>query len=78
MLPDPNSREKASSLYQRGDSFFEALPRQQITISVTTIDSVLKSEGIEFVDFAKFEMNLLTLANYEIANPSDFNNLILS
>jgi len=53
-----------SSLYERGDSFFEKMPRQEAQVSVTTLDSVLEGEGIEFVDFAKFDIEGAELAAF--------------
>src|SRR5262249_24196648 len=53
-----------SSLYERGDSFFEKMPRQEAQVSVTTLDSVLEGEGIEFVDFAKFDLEGAELAAF--------------
>lgn len=53
-----------SSLYERGETFFDDMPRRQTTVSVTTLDAVLESERIEFVDFAKFDIEGAELAAF--------------
>ncbi len=55
----------AASLYERNDSFFARQPKHCVTVSVTTLDSVLESEGIEFVDFAKFDIEGGELAAFQ-------------
>ncbi len=59
-----------SSLYERSDTFCESLPRQQIAVSVTTLDTVLDREDIEFVDFAKFDIEGAELAAFRGATRS--------
>jgi FkbM family methyltransferase len=53
-----------SSLYERSETFFENMPRHKINVSVTTLDSVLESEGIDFVDFVKFDIEGAELAAF--------------
>ena len=64
------SAKGVSSLYQRGDTFFKNLPRHQVAVSVTTIDAVLERENIEFVDFAKFDIEGAELAAFRGAEKS--------
>lgn len=53
-----------ASFYERDDTFFILKEKQRITVPVTTLDSVLESEGIEFVDFAKFDIEGAELAAF--------------
>jgi len=46
----------AASLYQRAETFCTQTEQQEIRVPVTTLDEVLEREGIEFVDFAKFDI----------------------
>lgn len=59
-----------SSLYQRSDTFLEMMPKQEIKVSVSTLDSVLEAEGIDFVDFAKFDIEGAELAAFRGATNS--------
>jgi FkbM family methyltransferase len=51
-----------ASLYKREETFFTEVEQRKITISVTTLDHVVEKEGIEFVDFAKFDIEGAELA----------------
>jgi FkbM family methyltransferase len=64
------SAKGVSSLYERNETFFENLPRRQIAVSVTTLDTVLEREEIEFVDFAKFDIEGAELAAFQGAEQS--------
>jgi FkbM family methyltransferase len=59
-----------ASFYERSDTFFSQKQKQRITVRVTTLDSVLESEGIEFVDFAKFDIEGAELAAFRGAERS--------
>jgi FkbM family methyltransferase len=59
-----------SSLYERHDTFVEDMPRKEVTVSVTTLDSVLERENIKFVDFAKFDIEGAELAAFRGATRS--------
>jgi FkbM family methyltransferase len=54
----------AASLYQRKETFFSANLKHQTSVSVTTLDSVIENKGIEFVDFAKFDIEGAELAAF--------------
>lgn len=54
----------AASLFERNETFFAARPRQKIMVSVTTLDAALETEGIEYVDFAKFDIEGAELAAF--------------
>ncbi len=54
----------AASLYERSETFFAHVQQRQITIPVTTLDTVLEKEEIEFVDFAKFDIEGSELAAF--------------
>jgi FkbM family methyltransferase len=54
----------AASLYQRAETFAADTPQQQITVPVTTLDEVLEREKIEFIDFAKFDIEGAELAAF--------------
>lgn len=46
----------AASFYKRNETFFSDKHQRLTTVPVTTIDTVMLREGIEFVDFAKFDI----------------------
>jgi FkbM family methyltransferase len=46
----------AASLYSRKDTFFAKRPQRMIRVPITTLDAVFEREGIQFVDFAKFDI----------------------
>ncbi|HUJ94108.1 MAG TPA: FkbM family methyltransferase [Terriglobales bacterium] len=46
----------AASLYARNETFFAARSQKEITVPVTTLDAVFEREGIQYVDFAKFDI----------------------
>ena len=52
----------AASFYERADTFFSKIEQRQITVPVTTLDTVIENEGIEFVDFVKFDIEGAELA----------------
>jgi FkbM family methyltransferase len=60
----------AASLYERNETPFLARPQRKITVPVTTLDAALESEGIEFVDFAKFDIEGAELAAFRRATRS--------
>lgn len=47
---------QAASLYQRTETFFTAMAQRQITVDVYTIDEVMAELKIDFVDFAKLDI----------------------
>lgn len=46
----------SASLHARGDSYFQDREYRSIEVEVTTIDEVIKSHAIEFVDFMKMDI----------------------
>jgi FkbM family methyltransferase len=46
----------AASMYERGETYFREIQQQRVTIPVTTLDAVLSHYNIDFVDFAKFDI----------------------
>jgi FkbM family methyltransferase len=60
----------AASLYERNETFFAARPQRKITVSVTTLDAAFEAEGIDFVDFAKFDIEGAELAAFRGATRS--------
>ena len=46
----------SASLHARGDSYFQDREYQSIEVEVTTIDEVLKSNSIKYVDFMKMDI----------------------
>jgi FkbM family methyltransferase len=54
----------AASLYERKETFFAHREQAETRISVTTLDAVLEREGLEFVDFAKFDIEGAELAAF--------------
>jgi FkbM family methyltransferase len=60
----------AASLYERAETFFAAQPQQRVMVSVTTLDAALDMEGIEYVDFVKFDIEGAELAAFRGATRS--------
>jgi FkbM family methyltransferase len=46
----------AASFYERTETFFSDIEQHKISVPVTTLDAVIQNERIEFVDFAKFDI----------------------
>lgn len=46
----------AASFYERAETCFSEVRQRQINVPVTTIDEVVEKEKIQFVDFAKFDI----------------------
>lgn len=47
---------QAASFYQRNETFFTKVQQREVTVPVFTIDDVIDEQGIEFVDFAKLDI----------------------
>lgn len=45
-----------ASFYERVETFFEDVQQQRVQVPVTTLDEVIENEKLEFVDFAKFDI----------------------
>lgn len=45
-----------ASFYERTETFFSEMRQRQIEVRVRTLDEVIEREGIEFIDFAKFDI----------------------
>ncbi|MGA9390316.1 MAG: FkbM family methyltransferase [Candidatus Sulfotelmatobacter sp.] len=60
----------AASFYERNETFLVKRRQQKITVPVTTLDAALEIEGIEFVDFAKFDIEGAELAAFRGATRS--------
>lgn len=60
----------AASFHRRNETFFMAQPQHEIAVSVTTLDAALETEGIEFVDFVKFDVEGAELAAFRGATRS--------
>jgi hypothetical protein len=43
-------------MYERGETYFRGIQQRRVTIPVTTLDAVLSEHNIDFVDFAKFDI----------------------
>lgn len=54
----------AASLYRRNETFFAAKSQTRTTVPVTTLDTILEREKIDFVDFAKFDIEGAELAAF--------------
>lgn len=46
----------AASLYARKETFFAAQAQKETRVPITTLDTVFEREGIQYVDFAKFDI----------------------
>jgi len=46
----------AASLHARNETCFATRSQKEITVPVTTLDEVFEREGIQYVDFAKFDI----------------------
>jgi len=60
----------AASLYERRETIFARSPQNPTMVPVTTLDAVLEHEGIETVDFAKFDIEGAELAAFHGASRS--------
>ena len=60
----------AASFYERNETSLVNRQQQKITVPVTTLDATLETEGIEFVDFAKFDIEGAELAAFRGATRS--------
>ena len=58
----------SASLHQRGDSYFRDRTYQSVEVQVTTINSVIRKSGIDFVDFIKMDIEGHELAALRGAN----------
>lgn len=55
-LHSSSATDGSASLHARGDSYFSDRTYHEITVNVTTIDSMIESENLSFVDFVKFDI----------------------
>lgn len=60
----------AASFYERNETSLVKRKQKKITVPVTTLDAALEIEGIEFVDFAKFDIEGAELAAFRGATQS--------